>query len=397
MLLVTPSPDEAAPSRLVDDAVYRRRARLVPLWIGERGRRYAASALPERVNPGSYLVFPRTPKRHMPKTPRSARYWLEAAANTAFGHRNGFNWSKLTASLRPYAVEAGFTPLLSAIAGDSPTRPLKTILHYVAYDSSQLFADHARAVSHFERVAGGSPAEEPTLSLDGPLASLADGCLGAAYTPRPGLVAKAWKATCARTRTRDDESEYERLDALTLRAAFALMASTGIRRQEVAALRRSRLDLAARVLRVKGKDSAYFREAREVPLPDFAVAELRTYVEATSRLDAVGATDALFICSRAGGGIGELEPGTADELADRLGIGAQVPFAAQSLRNALRTELHERRAPFEAVNEAFGHVTMEETVTHRLSGRCMAALQQAFRDAADGAARSLLGVTGGEA
>lgn len=34
MLFVAPAHDPAAPSRLVDDAVYRRRARLVPLWIG---------------------------------------------------------------------------------------------------------------------------------------------------------------------------------------------------------------------------------------------------------------------------------------------------------------------------------------------------------------------------
>jgi hypothetical protein len=44
------------------------------------------------------------------------------------------------------------------------------------------------------------------------------------------------------------------------------------------------------------------------------------------------------------------------------------------------------------VNEAFGHVTMEETVTHQLSGSYLPALQREFRDAADLTARALLGV-----
>jgi site-specific recombinase XerD len=67
-----------------------------------------------------------------------------------------------------------------------------------------------------------------------------------------------------------------------------------------------------------------------------------------------------------------------------------VRFATRTLRHALRTELHERGAPFEAVNEAFGHVTMEETVTHLLSGEYLAPLQQSFRDSAQAAALSLL-------
>ena len=310
------------------------------------------------------------------------------------GPRNGFTWSRLTASLRPYAVEAGFTPLLSAVVSDNPPRPLSTILHYVAYDSARLFDDHARVVSYFEQVAGGSPTQEPMLSVTGTLAELVDGCFGAAYAPRPGLVARAWSAITRRAAQCNGDDDADRLNALTLRAAFALMASTGIRRQEVAPLRRSKLDLAAKILRVKGKDSSYFREAREVPLPELAVAELRAYVEATSGHDVVGATDALFVYARSDGIVRELEPGTLDELINRLGIGAQFPFSMQTLRNALRTELHERHAPFETVNEAFGHVTMEETVTHRLSDRYLPRLQQAFRDAADEAVRSLLGVGG---
>jgi integrase len=397
MLFFTPAHDPAAPSRLVDDAVYRRRARLVPIWIGERGRRYAAVALAKRVNPTSHLVFPRSPVRHFPETPRYYRYWLGAIAVTALGQWNNFTWSKLSASLRPYSVEAGYTPLLSAIVGDNPTRPLRTILHYVAYDAARLFADHARVVSHFERASGFEPQEEPAFSVEGLLAPLVTGCFGAAYAPRPGLVARAWASIAARALVRAGEAAAERLNALTLRAAFALMASTGIRRQEVAPLRRSRLDLAAKILRVEGKTSAYFRESREVSLPELAIAELRAYVEATSGLDLVGSTDALFVYAPPDGAVRELEPGTIDELASRLGLGAQVPFSTQALRNALRTELHERGAPFEAVNEAFGHVTMEETVIHRLSGRYLPALQQAFRDAAEGAARALLGLPGGGA
>lgn len=188
----------------------------------------------------------------------------------------------------------------------------------MAYASAQLFDEHARVVSHFERVAGFEPREEPAFRVEGSLAPLVMGCFGAAYTPRSGLVARAWSAITRSAEQHDGSDDATRLNALTLRAAFVLMASTGIRRQEVAPLRRSRLDLAAQILRVKGKDSSYFREAREVPLPELAVAELRAYVEATSGFDVVGATDALV---------------------------AQVPFSIQTMRNALRTELHERDAP----------------------------------------------------
>ncbi|MET0648260.1 MAG: site-specific integrase [Pyrinomonadaceae bacterium] len=395
MLFVMPANDPAAPSRLVDDAVYRRRARLVPVWIGERGRRYAAVALAKRVNPSSHLVFPRSPVRHLPEAQRYYRYWLRRIAVTALGQRNNFTWSKLSASLRPYGVEAGYTPLLSTVVGDNPTRPLRTILHYVAYDAARLLVDHARVVSHFERVAGFEPQGEPAFDVEGSLAPLVEGCFGAAYAPRPGLVARTWAAIAAIAPARGGEEEAERLNALTLRAAFALMASTGVRRQELAPLRRARLDLAARILRVEGKASAYFRESREMPLPELAVAELRAYVEATSGLDLVGSSDALFVYARSDGSVRELEPGTSDELATRLGV--QVPFSTQALRNALRTEFHERGAPFEAVNEAFGHVTMEETVTHKLSGSYLPALQREFRDAAEGAALSLLGLRGGGA
>lgn len=116
----------------------------------------------------------------------------------------------------------------------------------------------------------------------------------------------------------------------------------------------------------------------------------------TAGLTAARDTDALFVSATDGGSPRGLTPESVRVLIGRLGLGPRIPFSTRTLRHALRTEMHERGAPFEAVNEAFGHVTMEETVTHRLSGRYLHDIQKAFRESAEPAARSLLGIEGAE-
>jgi Phage integrase family len=370
VILVTPHEELDDHGRLIDEQIYRAKARLVPLWVGVRGLRYISALMRWREGSDSPFVFPRSLRHPRPRTPDYATGRLSGISHRIQSSSDLLTWSKLGASLRPYAVEAGLTPLLSGLAGDHPTRPLGTILHYVAYDSLRLFSDHARAVDYIESVASGSvgAGKGKGRELDPALIPLVEGCLGSAYVPLEGLVTQAWKAICARTSAtpKNDHSRY--LNALTLRTAFALMASTGIRLQELSQLRRARLDLVAGLLRVEGKQSAYFREAREIPLPQMAIKELRAYVKHTASLQVVKDSDPLFVEAMRDGSVRALTPDSLRRIVESLGLSADVPFSLRTLRHALRTSLHEQGAPFEAVNEAFGHVTMEETVTHRLSG-----------------------------
>jgi hypothetical protein len=84
--------------------------------------------------------------------------------------------------------------------------------------------------------------------------------IGAAYAPRRKLVGRAWKLICDLS-----EGDLNHLDNsgktlfALLRACFALMITAGIREQELADVRRDKVDLRAGLIRIEGKQSAYFR------------------------------------------------------------------------------------------------------------------------------------------
>jgi site-specific recombinase XerD len=102
-------------------------------------------------------------------------------------------------------------------------------------------------------------------------------------------------------------------------------------------------------------------------------------------------SDSLFVEAMRDGSVRALTPESLRRILESSGLSSDVPFSLRTLRHALRTALHEEGAPFESVNEAFGHVTMEETVMHRLSGHRLPDVQRAFRKCAQESARALLG------
>ena len=396
-LIATPSLG-VVPTGFVDTRVYRPITSAVPLALGERGMRYATIAAGDRrranITGAPPFVFrrPKQPERAM--TLDDIPDFLKAFSPIALPHpsadHDSLSWARLRASLRPYAVEAGLTPLSSALASGRATRSMRTILHYVSYAASDFYRDHLRTLNHIESIISDASDDRdegvPTSALD-----YIPGGLGAAYVPRSGLVAIAWQATCECIAVQATNTP-ERSNAATLRAAFALMVGTGLRAQELGGITRAHLDLEAALLRVTGKPSAYFREAREIALNRFVVEELRRYTE-TAEANNSTTTTMLFAVMRADGSKSELGRGALARLVELLGLRAGIPFDLRTLRHALRTELHDLGAPFEIVNEVFGHVTTDETIAHQLSGARVANVNNAFREWTQQAVSRLLAAT----
>jgi len=142
------------------------------------------------------------------------------------------------------------------------------------------------------------------------------------------------------------------------------------------------------LLRVEGKPNALFREAREVPLGRFAVETLREYLRAVD--EAGGPKSDVLLRVGGSSGPADLRPGDVGALVTCMGLREAFPFAVRTLRHSLRTALHEGGAPFASVNEAFGHVTVEESAWHRLSGLCIGTAQGEFRRHAEAAVERLL-------
>jgi integrase len=395
VLLATPSHDLEMGVRLIPGSAYRPKASLVPMALGGRGQRYAQVTASDRTDRDGKGIFvfssPYRPAQAMTLDDLSGA--LEKVSRGVCLRQDPITWSKLSKSLRAYSVEAGLTPLLSGITTSCPTRPMVTILHYVAYDAHRFYADHAHAVSYIERIADRGSGQSPNNGLDmhPRIANVVRGCIGASYVPRRGLVARAWTAICERNALAVVSNQAE-LNAATLRAAFALMVSTGIRQQELFELRRQNLDLDSGLLRIRGKGNAYFREAREVPVAEVAINELRAYFAKTASFVRTEMKDAFFVIANKDRRLERLQGGTIDRLILELGLGEQVPFCTRTLRHALRTELHERGASYEAVNEAFGHTVTEGTLIHQLSGSRLGRTQELFRAEAQLAASALLNI-----
>ena len=378
--------DAYVPRQRVAADVYMRTASSFALALGERGRRYARAAVSgPRSRPGAYL-YPH-PKRS--DEPLSRDFATNALVRRFLGPlwpaEDPPTWSKIARSLRPYAEECGMSPLVSALASGRAARAHLTVLHYVAYDAAKLFADHALVVASLEAAANGSATTAAERPEPPPLA----GVLGACYAPRPSLVRSAWEAIRRATDTPGKRS----LTAATLRFAFALSAATGIRLQELPALRRARVDRVSGLIRLSGKPNAFFEESREVPIPAFALAELDGYL---SILDDVGVSrrGPLFWLADRDADPRPLGPGDLRGAIRELGLDEAVPFSLRTLRHALRTRLDEQGAPFALVNAVFGHVTYAETHVHTLSGASLGECNRVAREHLERAVRWVLGEGG---
>lgn len=384
--------------------IYRPRADFVPLSLGIIGSKYAAAVYESFRKNLPVFVFPKSPVK--PLTQDNLSNFLEFFSHQAAAGKLSLSWSRLTATIRPYCIEAGLTPLVSALGSGRPPRSHKTILSYVAYDCRQFFLDHSQVVRAIEAVAyGGGEMEIKTADLLAanifdsekiPVLNELEGKnLGAAYAPRVSKVKGAWRAICAADeRLRERGGDWcERLNAATLRAVFALMITTGIREQEIKNIAREKLDLPSKLARLVGKSTAYLRESREIPLIDKTTDELNRYLAVIRELPVdcrSTSTVPLFWCCSPEGSVTPLPSGGADWLASSVPLDEPILFSLRTLRHALRTELHAAKANFAAANEIFGHVTADETVTHRLSGGRLPDIYRSFCAANEKIAANLL-------
>lgn len=426
LLLVSPTGGINSSSQNLIRPMYNPQANFVPLFLGRLGRKFAQLAAKSSKKQESPFVFPKT--RHSPMTHDDLTNLLPFLSRDVAPNKLPLTWSRIGNTARAYYPEANLTPLVYAISSGRPTRSQKTILHYIAHPVCEFLRDQISLVLVIEAVASGEgvsiaspsrgnqelhnrkdsisplPQNEPK-RMAFPISDaeirlpedLIEQYIGAAYAPRRKLVGRVWKLICDLS-----EGDLNHLDKsgktllALLRACFALMITAGIREQELADVRRDKVDLRAGLIRIEGKQSAYFREAREVALSGLAVAELERYGNFLEANNIKSKSSFFFVGLNK---YGEVQPknyfGSLDEIARTIGLEDKIGFALRALRHALRSEIHlqakeDRAASYQAANEMYGRVTMEETVTHQLSGYNLGKLQNDFRRDAERSAQSLL-------
>lgn len=420
VLLAAPTADLGFSRKSCRSTAYREQAEFIPLFLGKRGIDYAlaaaAASAPGNIkNLKGKFVFPAVKNPARALSEDSIHNLLAAVSERGNVAANNLalTWARIRATSRPYCAKASVNPLVFALSSGRPTHAAKTTLHYVAKDAEKFFCLQARVVQAIEAVADERKPQAFLMDvyrkilpkfIDVPILSeLIGKSLGAAYAPREFLVKRAWRALCAAegesaAAARRDSGFGKLSNLTTLRAIFFLMATTGIRQQELAAITRNQVDLTAGLLRLEGKKSAHLRESREVPLCGKSIEELRRYQKSLMEIirssKSVLPTDgnAFFLIFDADGSLRPLPKEGVDWLVKEVNLSGEILFSLQTLRHALRTALDEIETEFAAVNEIFGHVTIEQTETHRLSGSRFVALEKSFLTGVETVLPKLLGI-----
>ena len=136
---------------------------------------------------------------------------------------------------------------------------------------------------------------------------------------------------------------------------IALLYVTGVRREELAHIRLSDIDLRQGLLRVIGKGN----KERVVPVGDTTLADLKAYLE--RRREFVGESGAdggvLFLNLRGG----SLSVRSVDRLVKKFGRGEGLDFTPHTLRHSFATHLMENGADMMLIKEILGHASLSTT------------------------------------
>jgi integrase/recombinase XerC len=153
----------------------------------------------------------------------------------------------------------------------------------------------------------------------------------------------------------DGDGELETAVALRDRALLELLYGSGLRVGEVAGLTVERVDLSRGRVLVRGKGD----KEREVPVSDFAIDAIGTWLRRGRPHLAVRGSDALFFNRKPG----PMAPRDIRRVVERYGArllpGRRV--TPHTLRHSFATHLLEGGADIRAVQELLGHATVATT------------------------------------
>jgi integrase/recombinase XerC len=169
-----------------------------------------------------------------------------------------------------------------------------------------------------------------------------------------------------------EEDPVARAILLRDRAALELLYGSGLRVGEVAGLTLDRIDLDRGRVLVLGKGS----KEREVPMSDFAVAALATYLEQGRSAMSAPGSDTLFF-NRRKKPFSQRDIRTmVEQYVERLLPGRRV--SPHTLRHSFATHLLEGGADIRAVQELLGHASVATTqrYTHVSRARLFEAYEQ---------------------
>ena len=220
-------------------------------------------------------------------------------------------------------------------------------------------------------VAGGRLADDPSLLLGRPkvvsrLPTVLRPREAAALAEAPG------GGTGHAAAVTEPPTEIEQAVALRDVAALELMYGSGLRVGEVAGLTVDRVDLDRRRVTVMGKGS----KEREVPMSDYAVEAVATFLELARPLMAPAGAREMFHNRRKK----PFSPRDIRSMVERYG-GTVLPgrrVTPHTLRHSFATHLLEGGADIRAVQELLGHASVATTqrYTHVSRARLFQAYEQ---------------------
>ncbi len=136
---------------------------------------------------------------------------------------------------------------------------------------------------------------------------------------------------------------------------IALLYVTGVRREELAHIKLSDIDLRQGLIRVIGKGN----KERVVPIGDTTLADLKAYIE--RRREFVGDSNVhngvLFLNLKGGA----LSVRSVDRLVKNFGRGEGLDFTPHTLRHSFATHLMENGADMMLIKEILGHASLSTT------------------------------------
>ena len=189
---------------------------------------------------------------------------------------------------------------------------------------------------------------------------------------RPSDAAALAEAPSQMDDAAGEPSEIETAVALRDRAILELLYGSGLRVGEVCGLSLDRVDLDRARIVVLGKGS----KERDLPLSDFALEAVETYLDAGRPVLAVDGSEALFFNRRR-------KPMTARDARAmvekyRARVMSDRRVSPHTLRHSFATHLLEGGADIRSVQELLGHASLATTqrYTHVSRGRLFAAYQQ---------------------
>jgi site-specific recombinase XerD len=136
---------------------------------------------------------------------------------------------------------------------------------------------------------------------------------------------------------------------------IALLYGTGVRREELAAVKLADIDMRQGLIRVIGKGN----KERVVPVGEVTMADLKAYLRRRQEfVESRGVSVTSLFLNRQGG---RLSVRSVDRLVKKFGRGEGLDFTPHALRHSFATHLLENGADLMLIKEILGHASLSTT------------------------------------